>query len=65
MASLGSVAVVEQNMKTLDYLNITEEKLRTYMVSALPNENEIFEQDNARCHRAQIALGWFQKRNKR
>lgn len=65
MAPLGSVGLVEETMKTLDYLNIIQEKLLTYMVSALPNENEIFEQDNARCHRAQIALNWFQERNRR
>lgn len=57
---LGPIVVIEQIMKTADYLNITADKLHHYIVFVSQNGDEIFEQDKTSCHGARIVLGWFQ-----
>ncbi|GBM53727.1 Transposable element Tc1 transposase [Araneus ventricosus] len=61
--SLGPVVLVEQTMKAANYLNITVDQLHPYMAFVFPTGNEIFQQDNAPCHKAWIVLEWFQENN--
>ncbi|GBN83520.1 hypothetical protein AVEN_273983-1 [Araneus ventricosus] len=49
-AALGPVLVVEQTMKSENYLNIIVDQLHPYMAFVFPNGNGIFQQDNAPCH---------------
>ncbi|GBM64038.1 Transposable element Tc1 transposase [Araneus ventricosus] len=60
-ATLGPVVLVEQIMKAANYLNIIADQLHPYMVFAFKNENRIFQQDNAPCHKARIVLDWFEE----
>ncbi|GBN47885.1 hypothetical protein AVEN_39367-1 [Araneus ventricosus] len=60
-AALGPVVVVEQTMKAANYLNIIADQLHPYMAVVFPTGNEIFQQDNASCHKARIVLEWFEE----
>ncbi|KFM60793.1 hypothetical protein X975_13643, partial [Stegodyphus mimosarum] len=55
----GSLAVIEENMKAADCLNVTADHLHPYMVSVFPTGNGIFQQYNAVCHKVRIILEWF------
>ena len=60
-ASLGPMVVVQQILKTTEYLNITADQLHLYMASGFPTGSGMLQQDNAPCHKAQIELEWFQE----
>ncbi|GBM37102.1 hypothetical protein AVEN_68710-1 [Araneus ventricosus] len=60
-AALGPILVVEQTMEAANYLNIIADQLHPYMASVFPTGNEIFQQDNAPCHKARIVLDWFEE----
>ncbi|GBO26320.1 hypothetical protein AVEN_81430-1 [Araneus ventricosus] len=54
--ALGAVVVVGQTMKAANYLNIIADQSHPYMAFVFPTGNEIFQQDKAPCHKAQIVL---------
>ncbi|GBN77436.1 hypothetical protein AVEN_146607-1 [Araneus ventricosus] len=60
-AALGPVVVVEQTMKSANYLKIIADQLHPYMAFVFPTGNGIFQQDNAPCHKARIVLEWFEE----
>ncbi|GFU71880.1 transposase domain containing protein [Trichonephila clavipes] len=55
------MVVVEPTMNATGYLNIIAYQLHPYMASDSPVGNEMFQQDNASCHKAKIVLEWFQE----
>ncbi|GBM98871.1 hypothetical protein AVEN_69059-1 [Araneus ventricosus] len=57
--AVGPVVVVEQAMKSVNYLNIIADQLHLYMAFVFPTGKGIFQQDNAPCHKARIVLEWF------
>ena len=57
--SLESVVVVKQTLNATEYLNIIADQLHSYMASVFRTRNEMFQQDNAPCHKARIVLEWF------
>ena len=59
LAPLGSVVVVEQNLKATEYMNIIPDQLHPYIASVFANGNGMFQQDDAQCHKAWIDLEWF------
>ena len=49
----------ESNVVYLDYLDILDDSLRPSMDCYFPNGEGIFQDDNARIHRARNVLDWF------
>lgn len=59
--SVGPFVVIKQTLKP--YLNIILDQLHSYMVSAFPTRDKVYEQDKFQCLRARIVLWWYQERN--
>ncbi|GBM06688.1 hypothetical protein AVEN_227037-1 [Araneus ventricosus] len=65
-AALGAIVVVEQTMKSANYLNIIADQLHPYMAfvfPVFPTGNGIFQQDNAPCHKSDMELCWSGSRS--
>ena len=60
-ASLGPMVVVEQILKTTEYVNIIADQLRLFMASIFPTGNGMFQQDNTSCRKARIVFERFQE----
>ena len=51
---------MQQKKNSKDYLDILDDNLRLSMDFYFPNEEGIFQDDNARIHRARNVLYWFE-----
>lgn len=60
-ASLKPVVVVEQNIKSAEYLNIIADHFHPYKASVFPTGNGVLHQDNVSCHKTRYVLEWFQE----
>ncbi|KFM66230.1 Transposable element Tcb1 transposase, partial [Stegodyphus mimosarum] len=65
--SLGSLIIVEGTMDQYKYASVLEDHVHPYMRIVFPQDDGIFQQDNARCHTAASGLptAIFQQDNAR
>ncbi|GFW39937.1 transposable element Tcb1 transposase [Trichonephila clavipes] len=58
--SVGRLHIVRGSVKTLDYIEILQNKLLPTARDRLGNQSWIFQDDNAPCHRAKVVLKWLE-----
>ncbi|GFX81619.1 transposable element Tcb1 transposase [Trichonephila clavipes] len=59
--SLGSLIIVEGTMDQYKYASVLADHVHTYMRIVFPQDDGIFQQDNARCHTAASVRAWFEE----
>ncbi|GFT13555.1 transposable element Tcb1 transposase [Trichonephila clavipes] len=59
--SLGSLIIVEGTMDQYKYASVLADHVHPYMRIAFPQDDGIFQQDNARCHTAASVRAWFEE----
>ncbi|KFM71212.1 Transposable element Tcb1 transposase, partial [Stegodyphus mimosarum] len=58
--SLGSLIIVEGTMDQYKYASVLADHVHPYMRIVFPQDDGIFQQDNARCHTAASVRAWFE-----
>ncbi|KFM75978.1 Transposable element Tcb1 transposase, partial [Stegodyphus mimosarum] len=59
--SLGSLIIVEGTMDQYKYASVLADHVHPYMRIVFPQDDGIFQQDNARCHTAASVRAWFEE----
>ncbi|GFU98117.1 ryanodine receptor [Trichonephila clavipes] len=59
--SLGSLIIVEGTMDQYKYASVLGDHVHQYMRIVFPQDDGIFQQDNARCHTAASVRAWFEE----
>ncbi|GFV03194.1 transposable element Tcb1 transposase [Trichonephila clavipes] len=59
--SLGSMIIVEGTMDQYKYASVPADHVHPYMRIVFPQDDGIFQQDNARCHTAASVRAWFEE----
>ncbi|GFX88378.1 transposable element Tcb1 transposase [Trichonephila clavipes] len=59
--SLGSLIIVEGTMDQYKYASVLADHVHPYMRIVFPQDDGIFQQDNARCHTAVSVRAWFEE----
>ena len=60
---LGRLKVIEETMKSQDYLNVLEHKMLPSARDLFGNENFIYQDDSAPCHRSKAVKQWQESQN--
>ncbi|GFU71790.1 transposable element Tcb1 transposase [Trichonephila clavipes] len=58
--SVGRLHIVSGTVKTMDYIEILQNKLLPTARDFLGNQSWIFQDDNAPCHRAKVVQKWLE-----
>ena len=56
--SLGALRIVEGTMDQYKYVSILADHVHRYMRNVYPQEDGIYQQDNATCHTARSVRAW-------
>ncbi|GFT24033.1 transposable element Tcb1 transposase [Trichonephila clavipes] len=59
--SLGSLIIVEGTMDQYKHASVLADHVHPYMCIVFPQDDGIFQQDNARCHTAFSVRAWFEE----
>ncbi|GFX13012.1 transposable element Tcb1 transposase [Trichonephila clavipes] len=59
--SLGSLIIVEGTTDQYKYASVLADHVQPYMRIVFPQDDGIFQQDNARCHTAASVRAWFEE----
>ncbi|GFX41209.1 transposable element Tcb1 transposase [Trichonephila clavipes] len=59
--SLGSLIIVEGTIDQYKYASVLADHVHPYMRIVFPQDDGIFQQDNARCHTAASVRAWFEE----
>ncbi|GFW19190.1 transposable element Tcb1 transposase [Trichonephila clavipes] len=59
--SLGSLIIVEGTMDQYKYASVLADHVHPYMCIVFPQDDGIFQQDNARCRTAASVRAWFEE----
>ncbi len=57
--TLGLLVPIEHRLNATGFLSIFADHVHPFMTTVYPSSDGYFQQDNARCHKAQIISDWF------
>ncbi|GBM02146.1 Transposable element Tcb2 transposase [Araneus ventricosus] len=59
--ALSPLIPVEGTLNSCAYLSIIADQVHPYMATVYPENDGMFQQDNATCHVSKIVLAWFEE----